>query len=730
MVRAGLSTLTRRAPWLGAAFALALVCAPGRAPRADDKSDLIGRIEDKLEDAGDALERLPDDSGDGAIDRARGYVAEARRYADELGRLAGDDSTARRIAEDFDDLQDDFQDASDYLRQMKAGMRQAEPVATTCTERERDLVRKAREYESRNDPDGLVDLPREATAVQDATRRQLDDLKRHDDRMDDLADSADDFRGDGPWRELVSSVAQTARRSLELWRRSLEQTQRGCENLARGVEHPDVKDVLSKLGSSASGRKALIEQLQRDARDLASALSGVSEDSGTGSVERARSLLQSIKRGVEALARTPTADKETRLIVEKWPEGIRQLEEAIDDLEDLKVHQHDMDPLPEKCRLKERELQDFIARNGDDPDGIDELQKLADQLAEPVRAGLARAEERMREEDGDRERARAISFAEGPWSDIRTAEQRDADETHKTYADGYGRTKEACADVVRGKDGPIVNKELERLRRGATATGDALDREVADWIEEARRTYILDCKAMETMWQAYCGTDFEPGEDGEDERAKQTAASLQSEMQGKMGPVLERLKGLEPRVQALVKKRETRARGETMQAMLEKEKGRLGRLQNQGTWRGQNNIITQSASGYGEARHAAEWSSLGCQVPTSSTSQAVFPGGTHQKPDCIIARSGQCEIWEFKPDSPKGHEEGDDQISDYGRHVPDYYTEKHRRNDAPSDANGGKAFLDELRKYCLDASSNAIVFKTIRVKYYSMCEKQYVCESP
>jgi hypothetical protein len=389
-----------------------------------------------------------------------------------------------------------------------------------------------------------------------------------------------------------------------------------------------------------------------------------------------------------------------------------------------------MDSLPEKCELKTRELQDFISRKGDDVDGIDEIQKLAEQIAEPVRAGLVKADERMREEDGDRDRAKAISFSDGPWNDIRAAEQRDADETHRTYADGYGKTKEACADVIKGKDGSIVNKELERLRRGAAATGDALDRDVAGWIEEARRTYILDCKAMETMWQAYCGTDFEPGEDGEDERAKQTAASLQSDMQAKMGPLLERLTSIEPRVQALAKKRETKARGEAMLGMVAKEKERLGRLQNQGIWRGQNNVITQSASGYGDARHQAEWASMDCQVPTSSTSFAVFAGGTYQKPDCIIARSGQCEIWELKPDSPDGRDLGPKQVADYRTHVPRYYTDLLRRGEEPDSSHGGADFMKALKQYCYDKDDNEIVFNTVDVKYYQMCEKQYVCESP
>lgn len=473
--------LVSHAPWL-TAMCVALVCVA--SSRADDKSDLISRIEDKLEDAADALERLPEDSGDSAIERARSYVAEARRYADDLGRIAGDDSSARRIAEDFDDIQDDFNDASNQLRQMKAGMRRADPVAARCTERDRELVRAAREFEARNDPDGLTELPKLAVSIQEETRRALEELRGHDDRMDDWADAADDFRGDGPWRELASSVAQTARRSLELWRTSQEGAKRTCENPSRGVEHPDVKDVLAKLGSSAGGRKATIEQLERDARELASTLAGVSEDSSMGSVERAKSYLASIERGLDSLGRTPTTDRQTKLILEKWPDGVRQMKEAINDLEDLKLHQHDMDPLPEKCELKKRELADAIARNGSDADGLDALPKLAEAIAEPVRAGLARADERMREENDDLARARNVAASDGPWNDIRNAEQRDAEETHRTFKDGYEKTKGACAEVVAGKDSAAVKSAVETLTKAAT-TRDDLVKELERQIDAA-----------------------------------------------------------------------------------------------------------------------------------------------------------------------------------------------------------------------------------------------------
>ncbi|MEZ4399257.1 MAG: hypothetical protein R3B06_04515 [Kofleriaceae bacterium] len=712
--------------WAVAVGALGLVCVT-RSSRADDKSDLIRRIEDLLDDAGDALERLPGDSGDGPIGYADRYVQDARRAADDLARVAGDDASAKRLADDFDDVQDDWNEAAGYLRQLKAGARQHEPVAQRCVDAEKDLLERARAFESKNDPDGLAEIPRLAGAAQDSTKRALDDLYRHDDRMEDLADDADDFRGDGPWRDLASTVAQVTRTMFEKWRRDYDQTKRTCENLARGVDHPAVKEILGKLGTSAGGRKAIIEQLNRDARELASTLAGVSEDSSTGSVARAKRLLENIDRGVRTLAGTPTTDKEARLIVEKWPEGIRQLGEALDDLEDLKVHQHDMDPLPEKCQLKERELRDAIARNADDADGIDELPRLADQLAEPVRAGLAKADERMREEASDLDRAKAISASDGPWSDIRAAEQRDADETFRTYEDGYKKTKDACGDIVKGSGGKLVNEAVEALRRRAKDSGDSLDREVAAWVEAARRTYLLDCKAMESLWQAYCGTDFEPGEDHAADQADQTAAALQNDMQRAMAPLLRDLETLTPRVDALVKKRETRTRGEALRAAITKEAERLGRLQNRGTWRGNNNPLTQFAAQYGKDVHRSLWRSLGCQVPTSEDGYAEFPGGTHTKPDCIVAQSGRCEIWEFKPDSPAGRREGDIQIRDYQTSVPRYYVDLLRRKQEPDDRHGGRAFMDALKRYCYDKDDDEVLFSA-NVKYYKMCEKQYACE--
>lgn len=719
----------RAIPFLPVALASALICGPRPAARADDKSDLLYKIEGKLKEAASQLGYLANDSGERPIDYARGYVDEARRYASDLKGVAGDDSTARNVAEYFDRYYDAWDDASnDYLRPLKGGVGKAEPTTNACKARDRELSEKAEQFRRDNNPDGLTELPRLAEAAKDATRRELDELRSHDSRQADYASRAQYFSADGPWRDLDSAIDNAARDTLAKWRTNYEAAKTACERVDKGLEHPVVKEVLAGLSSSAGGRKAIIEQLNRDARDLASTLAGVSEDSGTGSVQRAKALVASIKSGLDTLARTATTDAETKTILARWPEGVRQMEELLDDLEDLKVHQHDMDPLPDRCAQKDRELADAIARNGDDPDGIDELPKLADQLGEPVRAGLAKADERLREENDDLQRAKAMSVTEGALASVRDAVVRDADETHATFVIGHKKTAEACANIVKGAGGPIVSEAVKKLRERAASSGDSLDREVVAWVEAARATYILDCKKMETLWEAYCGTDFEPGDDSADDRAKRTAAQLQGEMQSAMGPLLTKLEELRPKVTALIKKKETRARGEALLESIKKEQARLTRLQGQGAWRANNHPLTQFAKQYGNDRHKAEWRSRECMVPTSDTAQPEFGSGAHTKPDCIFARDGKCEVWEFKPDSPEGRAAGPEQVRAYAKAVPNYYNDLVASGKDPDDAHGGAHFMKALKANCYNKERNEFTFTKVDAYYYEKCDKQYVCE--
>lgn len=253
-------TMLRRLPWLAATAALTLLCVPRDQARADEKSDLIYKIEGRLRDAASALAYLPSESSESPIDRARDYVREAHGYADQLKQVAGDDSDARRIAENFRDVEDDWNDAANQLRQLKGGQRRAEPAATACTTRDEELKRKANDFGRANDPDGLAELPRLAATAQDTTRRELDELRSHDGRMDDYADDADDFRGDGPWRDLASATASAAQQTYAVWRKSWEVSRTGGTDPDRvgQTDPPIAADELAAIGDvgvTGAGRR-------------------------------------------------------------------------------------------------------------------------------------------------------------------------------------------------------------------------------------------------------------------------------------------------------------------------------------------------------------------------------------------------------------------------------------------------------------------------------------------
>lgn len=172
----------------------------------------------------------------------------------------------------------------------------------------------------------------------------------------------------------------------------------------------------------------------------------------------------------------------------------------------------------------------------------------------------------------------------------------------------------------------------------------------------------------------------------------------------------------------LLKKNETKSRGDALLRQLEKERGRLARLSVSDKWHGINNPLRFYAAEYGKQQHSRLWSSFGCVVPLSADKDAKFPGSGHTKPDCVVAE--KCQVWEFKPDSPTGHKEGAQQISDYKKIVPSYYTEKYRQKQPADSHLGGAEIMKTLASKC-------VVDDKIRLDvdsyHYKMCDKRYEC---
>jgi hypothetical protein len=254
------------------------------------------------------------------------------------------------------------------------------------------------------------------------------------------------------------------------------------------------------------------------------------------------------------------------------------------------------------------------------------------------------------------------------------------------------------------------------------SSADQLERDVTAWVDRARATYRLDCQAMDDLWQAYCGTDFEPNDPDAEDYPKQVAARLQDQMQAAMKPVLAELPALDARVKPLLAKKETRSRGETLAAQLDKQRKRLQRLSVQDVWRGANDPIRFQAAEYGKQRHRDKYDEFKCKVPLGADKEARFPVSGPNKPDCIVP--DKCQIWEFKPDSPKGHEEGEKKKRIYADVVPAYYNEMYKKKEPPPTELGGAEVMKTLVEKCLEGDH--IVLDT-EVDYYKMCDKRYEC---
>jgi hypothetical protein len=292
---------------------------------------------------------------------------------------------------------------------------------------------------------------------------------------------------------------------------------------------------------------------------------------------------------------------------------------------------------------------------------------------------------------------------------------------------GDGETEATCRDIVKLDEHPKVKAALLRLRSLATVDSEQLERDVTAWVASARSVYTLDCVGMKELWQAYCGEDWETSSDNATpkSRAQAQAEVIRARMIQSIDPLLARLPALEARVQILLAKKETRRKGNELNAELVKQRPRLQRLANNESWKGNYNLLTQYANTYGRDRHKSLWGSFGCNVPISDEKEAEFPGSEeHRKPDCIIAN--KCEVWEFKADSPGGHREGNEQRDSYGIVVPRYYTERYTRKEPAAPLLGGSAIMETLQQHCLRGDAIRIDAK---LHFYKMCDSQYECIS-
>lgn len=714
-----------RPRWLGLLLLTAAVVVAASLAFADDASDREGYIRDinsNLGSAASELSGVKSDSDDGDIRDADGYIDRVRDLVGRLDGVKGDDSKAREIVDRYPGYIEKFKRANSALRSMKGYQNGNVTLMKTCQDKNAELVNQAKDFENRNDPEGLEKLPRVASDLKNMTVRFLEEAEKFRSQMEDWKRTVQYFDvRDGKWDDVKTVLHREADEIYSYYKSDQDKAKEQCKDLASGPDHPVVKEVLAKLANSSAGRKEVMTNLERLVGEMTSKIKDVPGASGVYAVDGVREKLDAIDASLQILERTKGADPKAKEMVEKWPAIAREARASIEPFKELKEHHHALDELPGKCKEMESKLDSFISANGDDSDGIDKIPTFATELGNPVIVGMAKAKERLGKMSEARSKARSFSRSDGPWSNVKSAYEAAADEIYKFFENKHEETLAACQFLMKGAEHPKVKSALDRLRATSGSAIDVLTRDVNEWVVQARATYRLDCDSMQKLWEAYCSLDWEPDDPAEAHVAEQVAASLQSTMQGVMGPLLAKHVDLENRTKALARKRDTKDRATRLLGDLEKERERLARLVNSGQWRGTNDPLKFYAAEYGKAAHRRMTSDFGCNV-----ADKAYPGSS-KRPDCVRARD--CVILEFKSQHPKADEEGKAQLVHYKKLVTDYYQSKLDRGEDPDSDLGGK----DIMKHFADngcIKDKRFEIKSTKVEPYAMCERRWMCVEP
>lgn len=150
-----------------------------------DRRDLLRAIDDKIVSVASELSGVKSDSDDGDIRDADGYSDQVRDLVGKLDSIKGDDSKAREVVDRYPGYVDRFKRANAALRSMKGYQSSNVTVMKVCKDKDEELVAQARDFESRNDPEGLEKLPRIASDFKNMTVRVLEEAEKFRSQMED-----------------------------------------------------------------------------------------------------------------------------------------------------------------------------------------------------------------------------------------------------------------------------------------------------------------------------------------------------------------------------------------------------------------------------------------------------------------------------------------------------------------------------------------------------------------
>lgn len=223
---------------------------------------LYEAMERQLGEIAGAIDRLEGDSNDSDINAAESKLGELERNLDQLDRVKGNDSEAKRRLELYRERVRAAREAWKQLRVLKLAQFAADLAPQKCAE----ATARVNEVVAR-----MVANSREAsvTKLEALGRSIAEPLKAGLAKTDEqhsvmeraLSDAQRFDASEGRWREVTDKHRASAAAMFEYWKRAREQAHAACDDLAKGEQSSVVRAGVEKIKAGAGG---LIDGFRRD----------------------------------------------------------------------------------------------------------------------------------------------------------------------------------------------------------------------------------------------------------------------------------------------------------------------------------------------------------------------------------------------------------------------------------------------------------------------------------
>lgn len=226
---------------------------------------LYEAMDRQLGEIASSLDRLEGDSSDSDITSAESKLGDLERNLEQLDRVRGNDTEARRRLEAWRAIARAAREAWAHLRVLKMAQFAADRAPEKCAEVTARLNEVIRGYVEVQDTAGKTALPMRARALAEPIKAGLAKTDEQHPAMERARSEAQRFEpSEGRWRDVAEKHRASAVAMFEYWKKAREAAHTACDDLARGDENPAVVKAVKAIDDTLSGNQRDLAQLEVD----------------------------------------------------------------------------------------------------------------------------------------------------------------------------------------------------------------------------------------------------------------------------------------------------------------------------------------------------------------------------------------------------------------------------------------------------------------------------------